>query len=158
MRVKAEEKGLAFEYALGPDVPAAVTIDETRLRQVLLNLLGNAVKFTDRGTVSLRVSRVPSSAGDDAGVRLRFEVADTGIGMSPQQLGRLFQPFEQVADMRRRHGPGPGHQPATGAPHGRQHRRRQRTGQGQRVLVRTRGAGRHRQSGQRTGAAHDRRL
>ena len=104
MRVKAEEKGLAFEYALAPDVPAAVTIDETRLRQVLLNLLGNAVKFTDRGTISLRVVRVPSSAGDDACVRLRFEVADTGIGMSPQQLGRLFQPFEQVADMPRRAG------------------------------------------------------
>ena len=104
MRVKAEEKGLAFEYALAPDVPAAVTVDETRLRQVLLNLLGNAVKFTDRGTVSLRVSRVPSSAGDDAIVRLRFDVADTGIGMSAQQLGRLFHPFEQVADMARRAG------------------------------------------------------
>ena len=104
MRVKAEEKGLAFEYALAPDVPAAVTVDETRLRQVLLNLLGNAVKFTDRGTVSLRVSRIPSAAGDDACVRLRFEVADTGIGMGAQQLGRLFQPFEQVADMPRRAG------------------------------------------------------
>ncbi|MFS2021496.1 sensor histidine kinase, partial [Massilia sp. CT11-108] len=107
MRVKAEEKGLAFEYALAPDVPAAVTIDETRLRQVLLNLLGNAVKFTDRGTVSLRVARVPAASGDDACVRLRFEVADTGIGMSAQQLGRLFRPFEQVADAPR-HGPGPG--------------------------------------------------
>ncbi len=104
MRVKAEEKGLAFEYALAPDVPAAVTIDETRLRQVLLNLLGNAVKFTDRGTVSLRVARVPAASGDDACVRLRFEVADTGIGMSAQQLGRLFRPFEQVADVPRRAG------------------------------------------------------
>jgi signal transduction histidine kinase/CheY-like chemotaxis protein len=104
MRVKAEEKGLAFEYALAPDVPAAVTIDETRLRQVLLNLLGNAVKFTDRGTVSLRVARVPAASGDDACVRLRFEVADTGIGMSAHQLGRLFRPFEQVADVPRRAG------------------------------------------------------
>jgi signal transduction histidine kinase/CheY-like chemotaxis protein len=103
MRVKAEEKGLGFEYALAPDVPAAVTIDETRLRQVLLNLLGNAVKFTDRGTVSLRVARVPAASGDD-GVRLRFEVADTGIGMSAQQRGRLFHPFEQVADVPRRAG------------------------------------------------------
>ena len=98
MRVKAEEKGLAFEYALAPDLPAAVTIDETRLRQVLFNLLGNAVKFTDRGTVSLRVLRVPSSVGDEGCVRLRFDVADTGIGMSAQQLGRLFHPFEQVAE------------------------------------------------------------
>ena len=104
MRVKAEEKGLAFEYALAPDLPAAVTIDETRLRQVLFNLLGNAVKFTDRGTVSLRVLRVPSSVGDEGCVRLRFDVADTGIGMSAQQLGRLFHPFEQVADVPRRAG------------------------------------------------------
>jgi signal transduction histidine kinase/CheY-like chemotaxis protein len=104
MRVKAEEKGLAFQYELAPDLPDAVTVDETRLRQVLLNLLGNAVKFTDRGTVSLRVLRAPSAAKDGAGVRLRVEVADTGIGMSAQQRGRLFQPFEQVADMPRREG------------------------------------------------------
>jgi signal transduction histidine kinase/DNA-binding NarL/FixJ family response regulator len=103
MRVKAEEKGLSFHYALAPDLPAAVTIDETRLRQVLLNLLGNAVKFTDRGTVSLRVLRGEGGA-DDGAVPLRFEVADTGIGMSAQQLGRLFQPFEQVADVPRREG------------------------------------------------------
>jgi CheY-like chemotaxis protein len=78
-----------------------VTIDETLLREVLLNLLGTADKFTDRGTVSLRVLRAPSATGDEATVRLRFEVADTGIGMSAQQVGRLFQPFEQVADMPR---------------------------------------------------------
>ncbi|WP_075792531.1 ATP-binding protein [Massilia putida] len=103
MRVKAEEKGLSFHYALAPDLPAAVTIDETRLRQVLLNLLGNAVKFTDRGTVSLRVLRGAGGADGEA-VTLRFEVADTGIGMSARQLGRIFHPFEQVADMPRREG------------------------------------------------------
>ncbi|WP_198120335.1 response regulator [Massilia rhizosphaerae] len=103
MRVKAEEKGLAFHYALAPDLPAAVTVDETRLRQVLLNLLGNAVKFTDRGTVSLRVLKAAGGA-DGASVTLRFEVADTGIGMSAQQLGRIFRPFEQVADMPWREG------------------------------------------------------
>jgi signal transduction histidine kinase/CheY-like chemotaxis protein len=102
MRVKAEEKGLAFHYEPAPDLPAAVTVDETRLRQVLLNLLGNAVKFTDRGTVSLHV--LPAPSGDDAMARLRFEVADSGIGMSTQQVGRLFHPFEQVADVRRREG------------------------------------------------------
>ncbi len=105
MRVKAEEKGLAFNYELAAGLPDAVTIDETRLRQVLLNLLGNAVKFTDRGAVSLRVSRAPPGPQDDEGTtRLRFEVADSGIGMGAHQLGRLFQPFEQVADAHRRAG------------------------------------------------------
>ncbi len=109
MRVKAEEKGLAFSCELVPGLPAAVTIDETRLRQVLLNLLGNAVKFTDSGRVSLRV--LPAAPGDapagqdgEASARLRFEVADSGIGMSAQQLGRIFQPFEQVATSQRREG------------------------------------------------------
>nr|WP_052170094.1 ATP-binding protein [Massilia sp. JS1662] len=105
MRVKAEEKGLAFNYEPAAELPDAVTIDETRLRQVLLNLLGNAVKFTDRGSVSLRVARAPPGPEDDeATTRLRFEVADTGIGMSAHQVGRLFQPFEQVADAHRRAG------------------------------------------------------
>jgi signal transduction histidine kinase/CheY-like chemotaxis protein len=106
MRVKAEEKGLGFSYELAPGLPAAVTIDETRLRQVLLNLLGNAVKFTDTGKVSLRVlpaSRTDVPAGQDT-ARLRFEVADSGIGMTTQQLARIFQPFEQVATAQRREG------------------------------------------------------
>jgi CheY-like chemotaxis protein len=80
-----------------------VAIDETRLRQVLLNLLGNAVKFTDRGTVSLRVMPAPGRS-DVGATGLRFEVVDSGIGMSAQQLGRIFQPFEQVADLQRREG------------------------------------------------------
>ena len=109
MRVKAEEKGLLFRYELAADLPAAVRIDETRLRQVLLNLLGNAVKFTDRGTVSLRVLPAPpddgpAGQGGEAATRLRFELADSGIGMNAQQLGRIFRPFEQVANMSRREG------------------------------------------------------
>nr|WP_176936407.1 ATP-binding protein [Massilia sp. PDC64] len=102
MRVKAEEKGLAFGCELAPGLPSAVTVDETRLRQVLLNLLGNAVKFTDSGKVSLRVLPAPCDAQDMA--RLRFEVADSGIGMSAHQLARIFQPFEQVATAQRREG------------------------------------------------------
>jgi len=109
MRVKAEEKGLAFSCELAPGLPSAVTVDETRLRQVLLNLLGNAVKFTDTGKVSLRVLPAPpvDAPDDQEGqgmARLRFEVADSGIGMSAQQLARIFQPFEQVATAQRREG------------------------------------------------------
>jgi signal transduction histidine kinase/CheY-like chemotaxis protein len=106
MRVKAEEKGLAFSHELAPGLPSAVTIDETRVRQVLLNLLGNAVKFTDSGKVCLRVLPAPSPGVADSQdiARLRFEVADSGIGMTPQQLARLFQPFEQVASTQQREG------------------------------------------------------
>jgi len=106
MRVKADEKCLAFSCELAPELPAAVTVDETRLRQVLLNLLGNAVKFTDSGKVSLRVLPAPPADMPDsqATARLRFEVADSGIGMTAQQLGRIFQPFEQVASAQRREG------------------------------------------------------
>ncbi|PQO99870.1 hypothetical protein C5614_07350 [Massilia phosphatilytica] len=102
MRVKAEEKGLTFSYELAPGLPSAVTVDETRLRQVLLNLLGNAVKFTDTGKVSLRVR--PAAPDVEGVARLRFDVADSGIGMSAQQLARIFQPFEQVATAQRREG------------------------------------------------------
>jgi PAS domain S-box-containing protein len=111
IRVKAEEKSLAFAYVAAPDLPVAVTVDDKRLRQVLLNLLGNAVKFTDRGTVALRVGTTASASpapargpGTPPMARLRFEVADSGIGMSAEQLVRIFQPFEQVADLQRREG------------------------------------------------------
>ena len=104
MRIKAEEKSLLFHYEAAADLPAAVTVDDKRLRQVLLNLLGNAVKFTDRGEVALRVLLVAQRAREQGMARLRFEVADSGIGMSREQLARIFQPFEQVAEMQRREG------------------------------------------------------
>jgi PAS domain S-box-containing protein len=105
IRVKAEEKSMLFTYEVAPDLPAAVKVDDKRLRQVLLNLLGNAVKFTDRGGVVLRVQRMPSPGpGNDGEVlaRLRFEVQDSGIGMTEEQCARLFQPFEQVSEPNRR--------------------------------------------------------
>ncbi|HSW07162.1 ATP-binding protein [Aquabacterium sp.] len=106
VRVKADEKGLDFRVEAAPGLPAAVRIDDMRLRQVLLNLLSNAVKFTDRGQVCLRVGPLvaPPHDGTAASVRLRFEVEDKGIGMSPEQLSRIFQPFEQVAEAPRRTG------------------------------------------------------
>jgi PAS domain S-box-containing protein len=97
--LKAEEKGLSFEYRPGPGLPWTIWADERRLRQVLLNLLSNAIKFTDMGRVRLSVGVLAPQGGDGAGdiARLRFEVHDTGIGLDESQRARLFLPFEQVA-------------------------------------------------------------
>jgi PAS domain S-box-containing protein len=96
--VRAQQKNLVLNYVSAPDLPAVVRVDERRLRQVLLNLLANAVKFTDHGGVSLLVSR-----GAMMG-RLRFEVRDTGVGVSCDRLEAIFQPFEQAGDPVRRSG------------------------------------------------------
>ena len=88
----AREKGIELEVAVDPDVPAWLRGDVSRLRQVLINLVSNAVKFTAVGRVVIGVS-----AGALAdGTLVRVEVADTGIGIDPQALGRLFQPFNQA--------------------------------------------------------------
>ncbi|WP_437997415.1 AAA family ATPase [Sorangium sp. So ce185] len=105
IRVRAEQKSLYFVYEVAPHLPQAVLADEKRLRQVLFNLLGNAVKYTDRGRMRFGVQVL---AQDEAGARLRFEVEDTGVGMTPEQLAKLFQPFGRVGDVRRRAGTGLG--------------------------------------------------
>jgi PAS domain S-box-containing protein len=92
--VKAAQKKLQLVCDLAPDLPSWVRADEKRLRQVLLNLLSNAVKFTDDGEVTLHVRFVPPD-------RLGFEVRDTGIGIAADQLGAIFEPFEQAGDVRR---------------------------------------------------------
>jgi PAS domain S-box-containing protein len=89
----AEPKGLRILTNLDPALPAVLLGDADRLRQVLLNLLNNAIKFTARGTVSLDVACTP--AGGDA-AKLRLAVLDTGIGIPADKLGRLFQRFSQV--------------------------------------------------------------
>jgi len=99
VRVKAEEKGLSFAQQVPATSPVRVLADGRRLRQVLINLLGNAVKFTDRGEVRLTV-RVTHKSGDH--VHLRFEVHDSGAGIAPADLARVFQPFEQAGDKRYR--------------------------------------------------------
>lgn len=91
--ILASEKGLSLSFKLSDGMPTHLMGDPGRLRQVLLNLLGNAVKFTERGTVSLTVR---SEAGEDGFVNLYIDVSDSGIGMSPEQLGRLFTPFTQA--------------------------------------------------------------
>ncbi len=91
----AERKGIALIRDVASDVPHYALGDEARLRQILLNLVNNAVKFTDTGCVSIHVTREPSSAPDGL-VALCFAVKDTGIGMSPEQQTHLFQRFSQV--------------------------------------------------------------
>jgi PAS domain S-box-containing protein len=91
---RAEEKGIALELDCAPDLPTAVLGDPVRVRQVLLNLGSNAVKFTERGSVKIVARREPSP--DSQRERLRFEVHDTGIGIDPRQQAQLFQPFQQA--------------------------------------------------------------
>lgn len=92
LRLKAESKNLHLIYALEPDVPQYVQGDEGKLRQVLINLLGNAIKFTVEGGVALRVRR----QGVDVPCRLLFEIEDTGSGINPDELETLFEPFTQA--------------------------------------------------------------
>ena len=87
-----DKKGNSFELDLGPGL-AVMGSDLTKVRQILLNLLSNAAKFTERGTITLAVTRVPDPTSGD---RLAFRVTDSGIGMSPEQLTRLFQRFQQA--------------------------------------------------------------
>jgi signal transduction histidine kinase/CheY-like chemotaxis protein len=101
VRVKAEERKLVFVSEIDPTLPFAVMVDATRLRQVLLNLLGNAVKFSECGQVTLRVLRV---ADTDHQCVVRFEVRDTGVGLEADQLETIFHAFEQVGDTKQRAG------------------------------------------------------
>jgi len=93
MTPRAREKGLALEASVAGDVPTALRADAGRLRQVLLNLVGNAIKFTDAGEVRLDVTQ---DAPTDERVPLRIVVRDTGIGIPPEAQARLFQEFTQV--------------------------------------------------------------
>ena len=90
--VRAREKGLSLRAEVEDGVPERLTGDPLRLQQILVNLMGNAVKFTNKGEVSLHVSVLRQ---DEAGVVLRLTVRDTGVGMSADQMARLFQPFSQ---------------------------------------------------------------
>ncbi len=99
INIRAQEKDTTFIYEQNSSLPSGVEADEKRLRQVLINLLGNAVKFTDQGTVTLRVSVLNDTPTPK---QIRFEVIDTGVGMTPKQLEKIFLPFEQVGDTDRR--------------------------------------------------------
>ena len=101
LSIQAQDKGLAMQLDVAPDLPDCLVADEKRLRQILINLLGNAIKFTDQGSVVLAVRTTRSQ---EPGVGVRFEVRDTGIGIAPHQMERLFGVFEQGGGARHREG------------------------------------------------------
>jgi PAS domain S-box-containing protein len=119
--LRAEQKQLTFIYQPSPNLPTAVRADEKRLRQVLINLLSNAVKFTNTGSVTFKVEVIShqssvishQSSATDQGLmtngqelmtntKIRFQIEDTGVGMTPEQLSKIFLPFEQVGDSSRK--------------------------------------------------------
>jgi len=101
MQSKAEQKGLPLRLEVDPALPDCIVTDPLRLRQILLNLVGNAIKFTERGEICLAVAWAPIAGMGE----LTFEVRDTGIGIDPAQLEHLFQPFRLAdASMTRRFG------------------------------------------------------
>jgi PAS domain S-box-containing protein len=101
-RLQAEAKGLVLELEIAAGVPRRARGDDRRLRQVITNLLGNAVKFTSAGSIVVRVSTCPPPASDSS---LRVEITDTGIGIDPHTLDQMFEPFTQAdASTTRRYG------------------------------------------------------
>jgi signal transduction histidine kinase/DNA-binding NarL/FixJ family response regulator len=97
-RIKAEQKGIDFIYQSDSELPIALSGDEKRLRQVLINLLGNAIKFTDKGAVTFTVSsyKVDEVQIGHALYQIRFQIEDTGIGIANEDIDKIFLPFEQV--------------------------------------------------------------
>ncbi|MEA5513406.1 CHASE2 domain-containing protein [Nodularia sp. UHCC 0506] len=107
--IRAAQKGIAFNILIDDHLPIVVQLDEKRLRQVLINLLGNAIKFTDNGSVTFKVDFIeqefPQMTNETTQVthqQIRFQIEDTGIGMSPDQLEKIFLAFEQVGEAGRK--------------------------------------------------------
>jgi PAS domain S-box-containing protein len=110
---QARVAAIKLEFRLDPGVPALVNGDENRVRQILFNLIGNAIKFTERGSITLQLScsrGEPSDGGILRAARLFFAVSDTGVGIAQEKLASLFQPFTQLdsTSRRRREGTGLG--------------------------------------------------
>ncbi|MBD2450977.1 CHASE2 domain-containing protein [Nostoc sp. FACHB-152] len=107
--IRADERGIKFQVLIDESLPVAIQVDEKRLRQVLINLLGNAIKFTDNGSVKFKVDvieqELPQPTNETTQIthqKIRFQIEDTGIGMSPDQLEKIFLAFEQVGEAGRK--------------------------------------------------------
>ena len=102
MRPRAVEKGLDFDVSFEGRIPRQIQTDPMRLRQILVNLLGNAIKFTNTGKISVRIRDEYMGDGE---ISLGIDISDSGIGMTPEQMGRLFSPFSQAeASVTRKYG------------------------------------------------------
>ena len=100
IKIRAEQQRIDFYLKMDSDLPHGVHGDERRLRQILLNLLGNAVKFTDKGSVTLTVRVNRSEHVESPQQTLYFKIEDTGICISPEHIERIFEPFEQVGEQK----------------------------------------------------------
>ena len=101
IKIRAKQHGIRFAFEMDPNLPNGVLVDEKRLRQILINLLGNAVKFTEKGSVSFRIQLREEQGPTEPPFRtIRFEVEDTGVGIAQEQLDEIFQPFQQVGEKR----------------------------------------------------------
>ncbi|HAX80075.1 MAG TPA: hybrid sensor histidine kinase/response regulator [Cyanobacteria bacterium UBA11372] len=106
-RIKAEQKGIAFIYEPFAKLPTGIHADEKRLRQVLINLLGNGIKFTEKGSVTFKVelidtdNQLPITNYPLPIKKIRFQIEDSGVGISSEQLEKIFLPFEQVGNSKR---------------------------------------------------------
>ncbi len=103
-RIRAAQKNIAFNCEYLSSLPNAISADEKKLRQILINLIGNAVKFTEKGGVTfkvLREERTEVLTTNLTKVKIRFQVEDTGIGIAADELPKIFSPFEQVGNTRR---------------------------------------------------------
>ncbi len=102
-RIRAEHKGITFNFYIPPNLPQGIRADDKRLRQVLINLLSNAVKFTDEGSVTFSVRVIDSNLQlSPPTVQLHFSIQDTGVGIASDKLEKIFLPFEQTGSYSRR--------------------------------------------------------
>lgn len=111
MEIKAHEKGIEFSIRATQDVPQIIITDATRLQQILINIIGNAIKFTDKGRVSVTLQIKQEGCIEEEThdfCPLEFQVQDTGIGLDDKELARLFQPFEQIQNAQQPSEPGTG--------------------------------------------------
>ena len=125
LNMPAMEKGLKLQVQIDPQLPETFLGDDMRLRQIFLNLTGNAIKFTQSGTITLRVEKLEHSPKVPGHIGLHFAVTDTGMGIAQEKLGQIFKSFEQgrllVRPSIRGGRAWPGHLLRAGGPHGWTH-------------------------------------